>query len=151
MSCAENPGRLVSTRNPRILSAPSPTAAFSSSSLAQITATSAIDPDVIHIFSPFRMYSSPDFRARVVMPAGFDPNPGSVSPKQPNFSPLASAGSQVFFCSSEPNVKMGYITSADCTLTKLRRPESPRSNSCMTRPYSTFDMPAQPYPSRLAP
>ena len=63
-----------------------------------------MDPDVIHIFSPFRMYSSPDLRARVVMPAGFDPKPGSVSPKQPSFSPLASAGSQVFFCSSEPNV-----------------------------------------------
>ncbi len=101
-------------------------------------------PEVIHIFSPFRMYSSPDLRARVVMPAGFDPKPGSVSPKQPSFSPVASAGSQVFFCSSEPKVKIGYITSADCTLTKLRRPESPRSSSCITRPYSTFDMPAQP-------
>src|SRR6185312_15959551 len=46
---------------------------------------------------------------------------------------------------------MGYITSADCTLTNDRTPESPRSNSCVTRPYSTFDIPAQPYPFRLAP
>ena len=53
-------------------------------------------PDVIHIFSPLRMYSSPDLRARVVMPAGFDPKPGSVNPKQPSFSPVASAGSHVF-------------------------------------------------------
>ena len=44
-------------------------------------------PEVIHIFSPLRMYSSPDLRAVVVMPPGFDPNPGSVSPKQPSFSP----------------------------------------------------------------
>src|SRR6476661_662457 len=46
---------------------------------------------------------------------------------------------------------MGYITSADCTLTNERTPESPRSSSCVTRPYSTFDIPAQPYPFRLAP
>src|SRR5438874_9419824 len=46
---------------------------------------------------------------------------------------------------------MGYITSADWTLTKERTPLSPRSNSCITSPYSTFDIPAQPYPFRLAP
>src|SRR5215813_9038757 len=46
---------------------------------------------------------------------------------------------------------MGYITSADCTLTKERTPLSPRSSSCITRPYSTLDIPAQPYPFRLAP
>ena len=33
---------------------------------------------------------------------------------------------------------MGYMTSADCTLTKLRMPESPRSSSCVSRPY--FDV-----------
>ncbi len=37
------------------------------------------------------------------------------------------------------------MTSADCTLTKERTPQSPRSSSCITSPYSTFDMPAQPY------
>src|SRR5216684_1011427 len=46
---------------------------------------------------------------------------------------------------------MGYITSADCTLTNERTPESPRSSSCVTSPYSTFDMPAQPYPFSEAP
>src|ERR1700722_16747110 len=136
-----NPGRSVSMRNPRTLSAPPSPAP---SSFAHTTATSAIDPEVIHIFSPFKMYSSPALRARVVMPAGFDPKPDSVNPKQPSFSPVAKAGSHVFFCSSVPKVRMGYITSADCTLTKLRKPESPRSSSCNTRPYSTFDMPAQP-------
>src|SRR5271163_389082 len=46
---------------------------------------------------------------------------------------------------------MGYITRADCTLTKERTPESPRSSSCVTKPYSTFDIPAHPYPFSDAP
>src|SRR5579862_4124597 len=116
MSVDEKPGRSVSTRYPRTASLPS-----SPSSLAQMTATSAMEPDVIHIFSPLRMYSPPDLRARVVIPPGFDPKPGSVNPKQPSFSPEASAGSHLLFCASEPKAKMGYMTSADCTLTKLRR------------------------------
>ena len=37
------------------------------------------------------------------IPAGFEPKSGSVSAKQPSFAPCAIAGSQVFFCSSEPN------------------------------------------------
>src|SRR6266480_252129 len=97
MSSALNPGRFVSTKNPRTLLS-------SFSTLAQTTATSAIDPEVIHIFSPLSTYSLPTFRARVFIPPGFDPNPGSVSPKQPSFSPFCIAGSQVFFCSSLPKV-----------------------------------------------
>ncbi len=79
-------------------------AAFVLRLLAQMMAMSAMVPEVIHIFSPLRMYSSPDLRARVVMPPGLEPKPGSVRPKQPSFLPLARAGSQVFFCSSEPKV-----------------------------------------------
>ena len=41
------------------------------------------------------------------------------------------------------------MTKAPCTLMKLRNPESPRSISCIIRPYSTFDMPAQPLPGDL--
>src|ERR1700691_523644 len=101
-SKARKPGRLVSTRKPRIVCLAE--GCSSSCTLAQMTATSAMEPEVIHIFSPLRMYSSPDLRAVVVMPPGLDPKPGSVRPKQPSFSPVASCGSQVFFCSSEPNV-----------------------------------------------
>ena len=36
------------------------------------------------------------------------------------------------------------MTSAPCTETKLRMPESARSSSCMMSPYSTLLMPAQP-------
>src|SRR6185437_2105946 len=73
-SHALNPGEPFSTRKPRILS---------SSHFAQTSATSAIEPLVIHIFSPFSTYPEPFFTARVSMPPGFDPNCGSVSPKQP--------------------------------------------------------------------
>src|SRR6266852_4887184 len=76
---------------------------FSSSHLAHTTATSAIEPLVIHIFSPFRTYLFPFFTARVNMPPGFEPNCGSVNPKQPIFSPCCSSGSHLFFCSSLPN------------------------------------------------
>src|SRR5689334_23225682 len=46
-SSVRKPGVFVSTRKPRTLPP-------CSSLLAQTTATSAIDPEVIHIFSPFR-------------------------------------------------------------------------------------------------
>src|SRR5271168_1640967 len=134
-SHALNPGVPFSTKNPRI---------FSSSHFAQITATSAIDPLVIHIFSPFRTYLPPFFTARVNIPPGFDPNCGSVRPKHPIALPCCNSGSHLSFCASEPKAWIGYITSADCTETKLRRPESPRSSSCVTSPYSTLDMPAHP-------
>jgi hypothetical protein len=78
------------------------------------------------------------------MPPGLEPKPGSVSPKQPMASPFCSRGSHFSFCASEPKAWMGYITSAPCTETKLRRPESPRSSSCMMSPYSTLESSAQP-------
>src|SRR6266436_3920195 len=141
-SQALKPGVPFSTRKPRILS---------SSVLAQTTATSASEPLVIHIFSPFRMYWLPFLRARVSIPPGFEPNCGSVRPKQPTALPDCRRGSHLSFCASLPKEWIGYITSAPCTETKLRKPESPRSNSCVINPYATLDIPAQPYPCRLAP
>src|SRR6267143_3884696 len=141
-SQALNPGAPFSTRNPRTLP---------SSPLAHTTATSAIDPLVIHIFSPFRIYLLPFFTARVSIPPGFDPNCGSVKPKQPIAFPCCRIGSHLFFCASLPYERIGYITSAPCTETKLRNPESPRSSSCVINPYATLDIPAQPYPCRFAP
>src|SRR6516165_10189983 len=85
MLSALKPGVLVSTRKPRILLS-------SDSERAQIRATSAIEPLVIHIFSPLRMYSLPTFLARVRMPPGLEPKSGSVRPKQPSFSPFAMDG-----------------------------------------------------------
>ena len=40
---------------------------------------------------------------------------------------------------------MGYITKAPCTEAKLLNPLSPRSSSCIIRPYETLLIPAHPY------
>ena len=93
ISGAEKPGVPRSTRKPRM----------PSSVCAHTTATSAIEPLVIHIFAPSRRHRPPASRtARVRMPAGFEPKSGSVSPKQPMASPRASRGSQWSFCASLP-------------------------------------------------
>src|SRR3954468_8113155 len=143
-SSALKPGRSVSTMKPRIL-------LFSSSTLAQMMATLAIEPEVIHIFSPLNTSPAEVFLALVSMPPGFEPNCGSVNPKQPILSPWRMAGSHLSFCASLPNSEMGYIASDECTLTKLRMPLSPRSSSCVISPYSTLDMPGQPCVLMVAP
>ena len=73
-----------------------------SSARAQTTATSAMLPLVIQVFSPFSTQPSPSRRAVVRMPAGFEPKSGSVRPKQPMALPLCRRGSHFCFCSSEP-------------------------------------------------
>ena len=93
MSCTVNPGVRGSTRKPRI---------SSRSSFAQTSATSATDPFVIHIFVPVIAHPPARRRARVCIAAGSLPAVGSVSPKQPSFSPAAIAGSQRRRCSSVP-------------------------------------------------
>src|SRR5512140_1466019 len=69
----ENPGVPFSTRKPRM-----PSEVF-----AHTTATSSIEPFVIHDFAPLRTHVSPSRRAFVRMAPGFDPKSGSVRPKQP--------------------------------------------------------------------
>ena len=74
ISGAEKPGVSVGTTKPRM----------PSSVRAQTTATSAIEPLVIHILRPSSTQSAPSRRlARVRMPAGSEPWSGSVRPKQP--------------------------------------------------------------------
>ena len=67
-SVAVNPGVLVGTTKPRMdfTSPGSPV-------WAHTTATSAMDPLVIHIFVPFRTHPPSTFFAVVIMPAGLDP------------------------------------------------------------------------------
>ena len=69
-SFALNPCVLVGTMNPRML-APSVSL---SAVFAHTTAACAVEPLVIHIFVPFST-QLPSFssRARVIMPAGFEP------------------------------------------------------------------------------
>ena len=75
-----------------------------SSVCAQITATSATLPLVIHIFEPLIIQSLPSFLANVAIPEGFDPWSASVNPKHPIASPFAIFGSHSCFCSSLPNL-----------------------------------------------
>src|SRR2546430_10999014 len=113
------------------------------SSRAHTIAMWAMPPFVIHILLPFRMYEFPSLRATVRIPEGLLPKSASVSPKQPMTFPFAISGRYLFFCSSDPYARMGYMQSAPCTETKERSPLSPRSSSCMMRPYATLFSPAQ--------
>ena len=70
-----------------------------SSVCAQITATSAIEPLVIHIFEPLRTQPSPSRFADVRMWFGSLPKSASVRPKHPITSPVAIFGSHCCFCS----------------------------------------------------
>ena len=90
MSSALNPGRSVSTRNPLTL-------IVFIFDFGPNHGDVRDGPEVIHIFSPLSTYSLPTFLARVLIPPGFEPKSGSVSPKQPSFSPFCIAGSHVFF------------------------------------------------------
>ena len=67
-SRALNPGVSVGTTKPRM-----PRESPGSAVCAQMTATSAMDPLVIHILVPFSTQPSAVSRARVIMPTGFDP------------------------------------------------------------------------------
>jgi hypothetical protein len=67
-SRALKPGVSVGTTKPRI-----PFVSPSSPVCAQITATSAIEPFVIHIFVPFSTQPSAVFFAVVIIPPGFEP------------------------------------------------------------------------------
>src|SRR5580698_2071824 len=106
---ADRPFQPFSRMKPRIASLPF------SSSLAHTTNTSAIGELVIHIFAPDSEKPPSTFLARVTMLPGSEPWFGSVSPKQPIHSPVASLGRYLAFCASEPNSWIGTITSDACT------------------------------------
>ena len=111
---------------------------------AQTTATSAIEPFVIHIFVPLRIQSDPSRRAVVLIDPGSEPASGSVSPKQPTASPSCIGGSQRCFCSSVPQRQIANIARDPCTDTRLRMPASPASSSMHVRPYATELAPGRP-------
>src|SRR5690606_8257055 len=92
ISWASKPGVSVGTMKPLM----------PSSVRAQMIATWARLPLVIHILDPLMIQSEPFRRAWVRMDAGSEPESGSVKPKQPITSPAAIRGSHSCFCSSEP-------------------------------------------------
>lgn len=60
-------------------------------------------------------------------------------------------GSRSRFCSSEPYVRVGNMTSEPCTDAKLRAPLSPALGSVQARPHDIALMSAHRYPSRWIP
>ena len=72
------------------------------SSFAQTTATSATGALVIHILVPVSAKPPATFSARVIIEPGSEPWSGSVSPKQPTISPVASFGRYLRLCASVP-------------------------------------------------
>ena len=111
--------------------------------LAHTTATSAMDPLVIHILRPSSTQSSPSRRALVRIEPGSEPWSGSVRPKQPIASPVAMRGSHSCFWSSVPQRQIAYIAS-DPYRHQRAHPESEASSSTQARPYSVALIPAQP-------
>ena len=95
VSGVEKPSMPLSTITPCIL-------LFSS--LAHTIAMSANGEFEIHILDPFNIIWSPWSLKLVIIPPGFEPWSGSVSPKHPIISPVASLGKNFSFCSSLPNL-----------------------------------------------
>ena len=72
------------------------------SAFANTVSTPAHEPIPIHCFSALTRHPPSVLTARVRMPPGSEPASGSVRPKQPTHSPLASFGRYLRFCSSDP-------------------------------------------------
>ncbi len=60
------------------------------------------------ILEPLITYSSPSRTAVVRVPEASDPAMDSVSPNAPIFSPVARGIRYFFFCSSVPNMYIGF-------------------------------------------
>ena len=100
-----------------------------SSVRAQTTATSAIEPFVIQVFSPLSTQSAPSRTARVRMPGRIRSEIGlGQTETADRFARLQARQPALFLLVRSVLRGSGYMTSAPCTETKLRRPESPRSS-----------------------
>src|ERR1700688_4244800 len=115
MVFAANPLRCCASSSTNALT---PFARSSGSVLAKTVMVSAIPPAVNQILLPVMTSSSPWRSARVSIPAGSLPAPGSLSAYAPSFAPLASSGSSRAFCSSVPAIISGPPPSP-CT-TRIR-------------------------------
>ncbi len=96
------PGVPLSTRKALI-----PRGPFALPVWAKTRAAAASRPLLTKIFRPSSTYASPSRRASVVWFVASDPASGSVSEKQPIFSPDAKGRRKRSFCASVPNEAMG--------------------------------------------
>jgi hypothetical protein len=108
-----------------------PRSSPSTTARAKTMVTAPSEPFVMKILAPSRTQPSGRRTARVVIWDGFDPAPGSVSPKAPS-SPTARPGSQRVRCSSVPQRKIERATRPRLTETSDRREESAAPSSSIT-------------------
>jgi len=78
------------------------------------------------------------------MPPGFDPKSGSVKPKQPELFAFLHGREPGVFLVVDPKCKWDTITTPTARWTNEAHAGIARSSSCVTKPYSAFDIPAQP-------
>ena len=105
------------------------------------------DAFVIHCFAPLMCQPSSVRSARVNNAPASEPDPGSVSAKQPTPSPRASGGTKRARCSSVPNCRIGSEHAEVWTATVTPTPASARESSSSTRMYERKSAPAPPYSS----
>ena len=90
----------------------------------------------MNVLVPFSTQQLP-LRTAVMraLPAS-DPLPGSVSPQAPMYSPVASLGMYLRFCSSLPARKMWLVHSEVWAATMMPTEPSTRDSSSMAITYS---------------
>jgi len=88
------------------------------------------------------MYLLPFFTPRVSIPPGFDPNCGSVKPKQRWLCPAAKAAAT---CSSARRCHTNNRIHHQRALHRNKTAQSgiPALQFCVINPYATLDIPAQ--------
>ena len=114
---------------------------------AMTTAVSAIRPLVMKFFEPLSTQCRPSRTAVVRMPPASEPEPGSVRPQQPTFSPRASGGRKRRFCSSLPARLMWAEQRLWWAASESATPASTRASSSITIAQSSIDSPEPPYSS----
>src|SRR5574341_1496715 len=120
------------------------------STVAKTTYTSARPALVMNVLEPLRMYRSPARRARVAIPAGSEPAPGSVrayAPRvgRPPGAHLQSHDMYFSFCSSVPPSRMGVAASATPPMIDPIPAHPQKISSSTMALASTLSTPPPPY------
>ena len=100
---------------------------------------------VMNTLVPFSTYPVPLRRAVAWSEAASEPEAGSVSAKAPSSSPLASRGSQCFFCASSPNRRIGSVPTLVWTSTMTAVEAQAWASSSMQIAKASASRPAPPY------
>ncbi len=99
--------------------------------------------NVVNIFCPSMIQSSPSRTARVFAAATSEPESGSVYPRAKMISPARNGGRNLCFCSSEPTARMVRPTITDCPSPSVGTPA--RRSSSRIAVISNGSRPCPPY------